>query len=182
MMRLFTGIDLPKALKEKINERVLVLQGRLPQLKWVPVQNYHITLKFLGDREKVNCIKESLYRSVKELPSFPVTLAGLGAFPTLRTPRVLWIGVEEGRLKIEEIYARIEEELGDSGIEPEKKSYHPHLTLARVRREIPGRMVEEMENFPLKELTFTADNVTLFQSKLTPSGPVYRMLKSIRLD
>ncbi len=184
MIRVFIGIELDNDGKEQIASQVKRLQKEFPRLKWVQQENYHLTLKFLGDVEerKIEVLKKNLQKATIGLKPISITLHGLGAFPKVQNPRVLWIGVREGASSLKRLHRSMEEGLRELGFPKEEKSYHPHLTLARCRKSIPAGLTEGILRFSMDELTFNADHITLFKSRLTPRGPLYTKLQSIGLE
>lgn len=184
MVRAFIGIDLESHLRESIASKVKGLQEEFPSLKWVHHTNYHLTLTFLGDVDKrmLEVIKKNLLTVASETRAIPITYAELGAFPDSRNPKVLWIGVKEGARELKQLHQRMEERLWDLGFPKERRPYHPHLTLARCRNTRLKGLEERIERFTPEELPSIVDNITLFKSRLTPKGPVYSRLQSIKLD
>jgi 2'-5' RNA ligase len=147
-------------------------------LKVVPPENYHLTLKFLG-----NC-DDGLARSIESgFGSLTIgsgriafTLRGIGTFPSIRRASVLWCGLETDREAVQAVYGEIEKFASAFGFKEEKRGFVPHLTLARVRkgRKLSGEIVEYIERN--RETVFGESSlrrVVLFSSQLTPQGPVY---------
>ncbi len=149
-------------------------------IKWVPSGQLHFTLKFLGeqDPEFVTGLFPYLRQVAAATSSFPLTLAGGGTFPPRRSPRVLWLGVDEGRSELAALAGRIEaavEKASTGGLPPEKRSFKPHLTIGRVKGETPlydRRLLEA----GVKGL-MTVKGFSLVESRLTPRGPLYRDLE-----
>lgn len=184
MLRVFIGIDLDGQRKQRISQQVKKLQDEFPQLKWVKEQNYHLTLKFLGDIpfNLLEQVKQNLQHNLQGQPSFSVSLTGLGAFPSQKNPRVLWIGIQEGETDLKRLHRCLEEGLVGLGFKKEIQRYHPHLTLARCRSKVPEGLAEKIPGLSFSGPAITASHVTLFQSTLTPHGPIYKSLQSIQLD
>jgi 2'-5' RNA ligase len=147
-------------------------------VKCVERENIHITLRFLGDVGEGQL--EGLKHLVKglELRPFPVEFRGVGAFPNLRRPRVVWARLAAGADGLAEIFRRLEDSIVDLGFRREARGFSPHVTLARVRsgrnrealiEEILGRSEE-----PLGEMV--VERVRLKKSVLTPRGPIYSKL------
>lgn len=183
MVRAFTAIDLDQETKKAIFQQVKVLMDGFRNLKWVQPNHFHLTLHFLGDvdRGMLELVKGRLIQRVRKVPSFPITLTSLGAFPNLNTPKVIWIGVGQGEATLKRLYGQIDRGLGELGFKGEGKPYHPHLTIGRCRKEIPKGLSLGIRGLTLEELTFTAYHVTLFKSKLTPRGPLYTKLQTFEL-
>lgn len=112
-----------------------------------------------------------------ELPSFNVSLKGVGAFPHPKKARILWIGVEEGKDNLVELFSTIENITSPLGFEKEKRKFTPHITFARIKKDkyiLPECVNFSFDSFPVHE-------VTLFKSKLTPKGPIYEILSEVPL-
>jgi 2'-5' RNA ligase len=180
-IRTFIAIEVPEEVKEKINS----LQERLTEGPYrKKPKNIHLTLKFLGniDADRIDSLGKALETACKNIGPFIVTVEGLGAFPNLKTPRVLWVGIV-GSAELTHLYRNIEEELHKIGFEKEHRPFHPHLTLLRVKSRDEGRrLAERVKDIKsdLKE-TFSTDEFILFKSELSPKGAEYSPLKRIRL-
>jgi RNA 2',3'-cyclic 3'-phosphodiesterase len=173
-----------------INDRVKDLYNYLnifKELKVVSPENYHITLKFLGDcsEKQTNKITENLNDNIIDLKKIiPFSLFGLGVFPDLKNPNVIWAGIRTDESSINKLNQSIENFASNFGIKKEKNKFTPHLTLARVRKgtkinqNIRQYLVENKELF-FFESAFK--RLVLFSSTLTKEGPVYTELQSIQL-
>lgn len=149
---------------------------------WVKTENLHFTIVFLGKRspDQVEAIKSVLGDLPHHVEPFPVEVAGLGVFPSERSPRVLWVGVRRGADGFKILYDEVIKRLVRIGFEPEKRPYHPHITLARIKslRGVAEMMevVRSHRGQPCGE--FTATGLTLFRSQLHPDGAIYTPLAS----
>ncbi|MDO9575002.1 MAG: RNA 2',3'-cyclic phosphodiesterase [bacterium] len=184
-MRLFVAIELP----EDIREELVVVEEKLENFfkaRWVAKDNIHLTLKFLGDVEEK--MLEDIKKTVSEISQknhrFDLTLEDIGGFPNLKRPRVLWIGVEQGKKNTMCLMEQLEKELTNFGIKPEKREKSPHITIGRVKglaqRDTEKRQ-EDIHKLTYKSRVFRADAVSLIQSVLTPSGAVYTVLERYML-
>ncbi|MCD6383623.1 MAG: RNA 2',3'-cyclic phosphodiesterase [Thermoplasmata archaeon] len=183
-MRLFIAVKIPWA---SGFDGVVSDVSRCPlKVKWVEKENTHVTLKFLGEVSEafVPEIEEALSGALEDVVSGAVVLKGIGGFPNLRRPRVIWVGIEDSGV-LRELYRRVEEAMVGVGFKREKKSFKPHLTLGRVKRvlsnplvcmEDVGKRWGEEEFMRLK-----VDEVHLIQSILSSTGPTYLTIKSYRL-
>jgi 2'-5' RNA ligase len=155
-------------------------------LKIVPPENYHLTLKFLG-----NC-DDDLARSIESgfgslhagSGEIPFRLRGIGTFPGIKRASVLWCGLETDREAVQQIYGMIEGFASPFGFKEEKRDFVLHLTLARVRRgrKLSGEIVGYIERN--RETVFGDSSfrrITLFSSQLTPQGPVYSEIVNLNL-
>jgi len=167
-MRLFVAIDIP------INpemEGVMSYVKKAGKVKAVEKENLHITLKFLGEvsEDKLPYIKNCIEKSCKKFKKFSIKLKGLGAFPSLSRPRVIWIGVDEGKDTISEIMKRLDECFQKLGFKKEK-SYVPHMTIARVK----GFIKLDPRPYLKKDFgSVLVEEIKLKKSTLTPKGPIY---------
>ena len=148
--------------------------------KWAARDTLHITLKFLGEiePERVTRLDTNLSR-IGGIRPFKVTLSGVGAFPNLSSPRVLWVGVAEGSEETSKLAASVDKAAVASGFEEERRAFHPHLTLARARTDsrarglvrMPDELAEKLKSCPLP--SWTCDGFMLMRSELSSSGPTY---------
>ncbi len=137
----------------------------------------HITLKFFGETDKNSSIEEKMKEIEKEFSSFDVSLKGIGAFPSSKRAKILWVGVEEGKNNMVELFSTIENKVSNLGFEKEMKKFTPHITFARVKKgkySLPENIDFSFDSFPVHE-------VTLFKSTLTPKGPIYEILSEVPL-
>ncbi len=148
-------------------------------LKPVSVENMHITLRFIGEvpLAKVQEICEALQRSVKFRP-FTMRIEGIGAFPNVHRPRVIWAGVTTGALELTKLAREVDEALRKAGIPPSEERFTPHITLHRVKslRNISSLLkhIDSVINEFFGEVL--VDKVKVKRSILTSSGPIYNDL------
>lgn len=185
MIRSFLAIELPKTILERIKELQTEMKLARTDVRWVSPEKIHLTLKFFGDIEesKVDEIIRGIEEPVRETPPFSLKVQGMGAFPHLKSPRVIWVGlVDEGGILIP-FQKQLERSLEKAGFAPEKRPFQPHLTLGRVNS---GRGRDELiwriekhgeEGFG----EFGIEKVVLFKSDLKPTGPIYTALREVRL-
>lgn len=178
-VRCFISVDVEES--ELLNALVSVqddLRSTGADLKLVVRDNIHITMRFLGD------IDERLVKKVKdfiggvEFSPFRVELRGVGVFPHLRRPRVVWVGLDEGVEGLSKVYKEVESGLIDLGFRPESRGFSPHITLARVRS---GRdktaLIERLKGHADDGFGgFLVECIKLKKSVLTPKGPIYSTL------
>ncbi|MBI4396688.1 MAG: RNA 2',3'-cyclic phosphodiesterase [Elusimicrobia bacterium] len=183
-MRLFVAVILPDSLREALLEVRRRMESRVPGVRWVSPGHFHLTLKFLGETpdEQAGRIQEALAQALKTTASFPVEMAGLGVFPSGKSPRVLWAGVREGRDALTRLAERVEGALELIGFPREARSFEAHLTLGRFKS--PPRtngplLTAEWEQKQFG--AFQADQVSLMRSDLKPDGPVYTVVQGYLL-
>jgi 2'-5' RNA ligase len=169
-MRLFVGIELPWELRE----RIAVLAGTgIPGARWVPPENYHVTLRFVGEVPRYLAEEIDHALAALKAPAFTLTLGGIGTFAKGGRSQSLWLGVERGE-KLERLRSKIETALRRCGLEPERRKFQPHITLARL----DGTAQAKLAGFVQAHNLFRADPVpvehfTLFSSMLGKDQPVY---------
>lgn len=187
--RLFVALALPDGLRRRLAKvREGVLAERWPPARWIPAENVHLTLLFLGDRpaRRVPSLLERVAAAASDVPPLELRLQGLGAFPQRGRARVLWLGLE-GPPDLARLQRRVEQslsdELGTGSSESERQEFRPHLTVARCRRPWRRSEVEECSN-GFRELTgldWSADRVTLYRSHLDPRGARYEVVGEAEL-
>lgn len=178
-MRLFTALDLPPDILLRL-ERLLSALRPEAVIKWSPLDNLHITTKFIGEwpEHRIDEL-DAVLRRVRLGEPFDVELADLGWFPNAHSPRVLWAGVHGGDA-LSSLAARSDEALIDLGIAKELHPFSPHLTLARIKNTVPLQRlrakVEEFQATPIGR--FRATGFVLFRSDPGSNSSIYRKLRS----
>lgn len=182
--RLFIAIELPANVVEALAEvqEALRRQPGSQYVRWVDPASVHLTLRFLGDTREdlIPEIEGGLSAACRDTSPFELRLAGLGAFPNQRRPRVLWVGTEpvEDSGGLAELQRQIERTAVRLGFEPESRGFSPHLTLGRVKRGV-GSAAEKAVGELLScgvvvpEASFEVTQVCLMRSALRPEGAVY---------
>jgi 2'-5' RNA ligase len=181
-MRLFAGIDLPTEMRENL----AALLGRLrpcARLNWSPVENLHITTKFIGEwpEDRLDAVVVAL-RSLPPRQPIGIALRGLGWFPNAQAPKIFWVGVKaDGGLA--ELARHTDETIARLGVPPERRPFSPHLTLARIREQVPlARLREAVAALPSEDFgEFTASRFHLFLSETAASGSIYTKLAEFPL-
>ena len=168
--RLFAAIDLPDSTRQILAD----LDPRIRGVRWTEPEQMHLTLGFFADvpedvelklREKLGAI---------EFGSFFLPVNGVGSFPSKGAPKVIWIGVGKAHPHLFQIYKRVQEAALASGIEPELRPWHPHVTIARCG----DTSAQTIRKFLQINTEFDAglirvDAFHLYSSKLTPAGPIH---------
>jgi RNA 2',3'-cyclic 3'-phosphodiesterase len=188
MLRAFIAVEIPAAIQQKIHQETASLRKGIDSLvRWVPPQNMHLTLKFLGDvsPNSLEFIKQMLRTEAENVPCFEMYLAGLGAFPNLKRPRVLYVGIQAPP-RLEALARGIESASRRLGYEPEERPFSAHLTLGRVRQNanaMEQQQIRRAVDGTQVDLLGTAkvDSVHLYKSDLNPGGSVYTRLYSAPL-
>ena len=185
MIRSFLAIELPRTIQEKIEEIQEDLKSTHADVRWVSPEKIHLTLKFLGNIEesKIEPIVKSIEGSIQATPPFSLKAKGMGAFPYLKNPRVIWMGLTDGKEKVISLQQRLEGLLEKIGFKAEDRSFQPHLTLGRVKTS-RGReeLVRGIEKYREEEFgDFHVETILFLESDLRPSGPIYTPLKEMKL-
>lgn len=176
-IRAFIAIDLPEAVREELASIINDLKQKVPSksVRWVRPDNIHLTLKFLGDTkiDSLDHITGGLDRVGREKPPINLTLDKLGCFPNPRRPRVVWVGVSGDIDTLQSLQKMIDQMLNPLGWDLDKREFHPHLTIGRIKNS--KKVVDSRLPWgsPMKPLTFPADSLTLYESILKSSGAVY---------
>ena len=176
LIRAFVAVKLPGKCADTL-ENFLAELRPLANIRWVRREQFHITLKFLGELEPrvIEQVKDAL-SELKEFEPFRVGLDHIGAFPNLSSPRVLWLSGEKGARELGRIAREVDEVLSEeAGLERESRKFRAHLTLARLRdARLPEELVRRLGEVPAME--FECGELFLMRSQLTPRGPVYSQL------
>lgn len=174
-LRLFVAVDLPADVRDSLAEAVGPLRKDFPKARWVPPQNWHMTLKFLGSTSAhlLDRVSAAVADVAAASASFDTHLADLGAFPNERRGRVLWAGLAdpEGRLAA---LARAMDDALEPEFEADKRGFTAHLTIARFDPLVPlGPMLASIE---VPHVGFLVDRVALYRSHLRRPAPYYESL------
>ncbi len=169
-MRLFVAIEMP----DYVTRAVGKLRCDRREVRWVRLENLHLTLKFIGevDEERLEPIIEAL--TDIRIESFLLDVKGVGCFPARGQPKVMWVGFGTGHPRLYQLQQKVANALIPVGLEPELRTYHAHLTLARCARASAGSVHEwvrahrDFETAPVRVGQFG-----LYSSILTPAGPSY---------
>ena len=189
-MRLFIGIELDEQIRGAAAAIAESLRNRLgPRIdaRWIPAANLHITLWFIGEvaDDRADVLLSAIGQPFAEA-AFDIHIAGLGAFPPSGAPRVIWIGVPSGVERLVRLHGELAARLRAHGIEPERRGYSAHLTIARVK-EVPGgdrdgQLRAALRGSPAVAGQCRVAAVTVFQSRLSPKGATYEPLLRVPLQ
>ena len=181
-MRLFVALNLPKKERDRIHRAARPLRDQSMPVRWVVPDNYHLTLKFLGEvrTDRIDPIDRTLARVAAGCPHFSADLGGFGAFPSIRGPRVLWLGVEPSPA-LRCLKQDVEWGLSDLGFERETRAFHPHLTLGRVDSENEAGAFRGLDAL-VAELAYNGSvevrSVELMRSQTVKGGSQYSVVSS----
>ena len=187
-MRLFIAVPVEERTQNLLEEKLDKAQSDLDfDLKWVSGENLHLTLKFLGDteEEKIDDIKEAVKNTCSNYERFNIYYDHFGAFPSTDYPKVLYFGLNENKNILINLQNELENRLHDKGFKKEDRDYEPHLTFARTRKKTDMRQLKYDFTDFIKEnnirILQKVDTVSLIESQLYRSGPVYKEVFSINL-
>lgn len=180
-MRTFVAIEVSDEIKSALGRIEKHLKYAGADVTWVNPEIMHFTLKFLGEVDEKKCVavKRLLDAIANETQAFDLTIKDIGAFPTVDHPRVVWAGLDHGAAEMTALAKRIDESLEKLGFTREVRPFSPHMTIGRVRS---SRNMEELKEkistAPAQLLLYAPDSyraasVILFQSTLTPRGPIH---------
>jgi 2'-5' RNA ligase len=152
-IRTFIAVDLPQDIKMEVDGLTSTFRSQGRGIKWVNAENLHITLRFLGDIEEdsVSGLAENIKNNVDGFGVFDLSLAGIGGFPNLKRPRVIWTGAEIGKDKLRDLAAGVETACVESEFGNSDKRFSPHLTIGRVKNPAGiGGILEKIGKTPFK--------------------------------
>ena len=186
LLRAFIAVEIPSSLQNTIQESTASLHKTLGNelIRWVPPQNVHLTLKFLGDVSSPNLdlIKQMLIAETGQHLCFEMQMEGIGSFPNPRRPRVIWVGLR-APAALESLQRGIESASARLGYTSEEKTFSPHLTIGRVKQNLSAPEIQRVR-VALEETKIgllgivRVDAAHLFKSDLQPNGSVYTRLFS----
>ena len=179
--RIFAAIDIPDEVRAAVIGYIDEQKTKFRDLpiKWEKAEKLHITLKFVAeaDERQAEALDRSIGQAANLHSSFDAAISGTGAFPNFRNPRVLWLGVGTGAEQVETIAGSLESICEKQGIPGEKKRFHPHLTIGRLRQF--GRKainIGELLRDGFGPAAFRVERLTLYESSLSPTGSTYTVL------
>jgi len=193
-LRTFIAVELDQELKTTLAGIQARLRGAVPPraVRWVQPEGIHLTLKFLGDTpmDKVEQVKAALARAAAQISAFTITVGGVGCFPDVRRPRVVWVGVHEPSGCLERLWRAIESQVAPLGFPTERRPFSPHLTLGRVQRYASSSEVRDIGQAVAalaSEMAGAQDEMAVtwaayIKSDLRPTGAVYTTLVEARLQ
>jgi 2'-5' RNA ligase len=181
-IRSFFSFDIEdQTIIRRLTEVQSMLTNTGANLKLIKPQNIHLTVRFLGNISQ--SMVDAIHEEMKQLSftPFEIELSGLGAFPKLTYPRIVWTRIRKGADKLIDVFEQLEPRLRGLGFKPDRKGFSPHLTIARVRS---GRnkaqlinLIQELEDYEFGIIK--VEYLRLKKSDLTPKGPIYTTLKEV---
>ena len=189
LTRAFIALEIPPLIQETIEKQTTRLRLELGNelVRWVPAHNMHLTLKFLGEvaNSHMDFIKSMLNQLAETHSGFDLQIGGIGSFPNLKKPRVIWVGIH-APAGLTQLQRSIEERSVRLGYEKEERSFSPHLTLGRVRQKLTAQDTQKISNtlstIQLGKIgTARVNSLHLYQSDLNSEGSIYTKLFSTSL-
>ena len=183
-VRLFIAINFPDDVRSALHAAMEPLRSVAPEIRWVDAPRVHLTMKFLGEQPEsaVAPLVETLTRIASRYSPIQLELGGLNAFPNLRQPRVVWLGVKADP-KLELLHHEVETACAELGHPVEGRPYRPHVTLGRVRERAvdPARIAATARGI-VYEAALSAEALDLMVSEHVDHAPRYRVVGSAPLD
>ena len=182
-IRIFLAVPLPSALQKDIAALQRDLRDRLPPVRWAHPGNLHLTLHFFGEisQEYLEKLKVSMLSVKGCQPPFSVEVKGLGAFPSPRRPRVIWLGLEPED-QLVQLHRHCMNILRADGLVAAPGPYSPHLTIGRLRQQKTDLtdLCRAVVRSPIGRLP--VDRLVLYESRLRPDGALHLPLLTVTLD
>lgn len=184
-IRTFIAFKLPGKIVLSIRNVQERLKSFGLKIRWVKPENIHLTLKFLGDirRSDTEKVGEAMSETAEQYEPISLTAKGIGAFPGIRRPRIIWVGISGQLNTLLELQKTLDDNLETMGFPKEKRPFKGHLTLGRVKGGIePKRFHTALRDVGgFESESFVADTIILYKSELKPAGAVYTNLYDISL-
>lgn len=184
-MRAFVAVEMSEPIRRALAGLIEQLQQFHAPVKWVSAENIHLTLKFLGNvpDAAVPQVTDMLIHCCRNVARFQLEIAGVGAFPNLARPRVLFARASDHPPTLAPLARDLNRRMTRAGVPRETRPFKSHLTLGRVRRPQPAPdMAEKLTQLADRPFgAMTVDRVVLMESRLTPTGPIYTPLESVPL-
>ena len=184
-MRLFIALNLPKKERERIYRAARRFREEEMPVRWLEPENFHVTLKFLGEvrQDRVPAVEDAVARVAGSTKSFTTEFGGFGAFPTIRRPRTVWLGVGANP-ELRCLKQDVEWALGDVGFNAETRAFHPHITLGRADDRGGAGAFRGLDDL-MASMDFRGDlrvhTIDLMRSHLSRDGAWYSVLARARL-
>ena len=187
-LRTFISVEIPLEIRQNVQNATSNLRRETGSLiRWVAIENMHLTLKFLGDipSPNVEVLTQMIHAEADSFHCFDIHLTGIGSFPSSKRPRVIYIGIQ-APAELEAFQRQLESATRRLGYNSEERAFAPHLTIGRVRQNIPPddlqKICRALEASKIDSLgTARVNSVHLYKSDLKPAGPLYTRLYSAQL-
>jgi RNA 2',3'-cyclic 3'-phosphodiesterase len=190
MIRAFVALLLDEEIRAAVAAEIDRMRSLSQAVAWVPPPNLHVTVKFLGQQsdERLAEVADALAEASAATAPFTMMLRGVGAFPGMHQPRILWVGVAAGGVEARALHSRVEAALEGRHFPRDERPWHPHLTIGRVfdprrwRRDTSPALHQAIARAASAELgSLTVSRIALMRSDLSPAGARYRELRALEL-
>jgi 2'-5' RNA ligase len=174
-LRLFAAVDVPPRVKETVVEAVAPWRERFPKARWVPAENWHVTVKFMGRTwpRLADWVEEACRDAASVIRPFRASLTGLGVFPGPTRARVLWVGLKDREGSLSALAGALDDRLAKE-FAPEKRPFHAHLTVARFNPPHSLRdLIDDLQATTVEARPFNVRRLVLYRSHLSPRGARY---------
>ena len=185
--RVFCAIEFPAEVVSRATAHIKLLRDRFPRTpaSWVRDGNFHLTLKFIGEipRPEVARLSRAAQRTAANLSAFNLIVSGAGSFPKSGPAKVLWLGIEDPSGQLQTLQKTLEQECAREGFAKEDRAFHPHLTIARLRKITGARELAEAHRdagFPAAEVL--VKKLLVIRSELSSAGSKYTVLSRSDLE
>ncbi len=175
-LRTFIGIFPPAEIQRTIAGIQSTFKVDNSLVRWESQNKFHITIKFLGDiaEKKLGQLKALLDAAAESISPFNITLLSVGFFPSMHSPKIVWIGSPSHEHPVlGQCFGAVEEACAEAGFKKDERAFHPHITLGRVKGKISGNLIKTIENTTFEPLKFPCTELLVMKSDLSPSGSTY---------
>ena len=179
--RVFCALDLTSEARQRVIEHIDRLRSLAPHVKasWSREHNLHLTLKFLGQVKTslLDRLSKAASAAVSGCSLFQISIEETGVFPNPRRPRVLWLGIKDTSGQLTELHRRLEDACASEGFAKEQRTFHPHLTLARLRNpQNVQELVAVHQQLSFEPVTVKIVELVVLRSELSPKGSKYSVV------
>lgn len=184
---MFCAFELPETVRSRISQHSRNVREAVPDAaaSWSRPENIHLTMKFFGDvnQAKVPVISAAVERVVKEFSPIQIEVGKTGVFPRPSRPQVLWIGVEDALGVLSKFQQQLENAFAREGFPKEDRAFHPHLTVARIRKpQNANQLADAHLRMEFSPVDIVLGEITLFRSELSSKGSKYTAISRHRLE
>ena len=185
--RMFCAFELPESVRSRIDQHSRKVREAVPEAaaSWSRPENIHLTMKFFGnvDQAQAPVISAAATRVVNEFSPIEIEVGKTGVFPRPSRPQVLWIGINDPSGALAKLQDRLEDEFAREGFPKENRAFHPHLTIARIRRpQNADRLAQIHLGLPFSAVALRLSELILFRSELSSKGSKYTAISRHRLE
>ena len=183
MSRVFAALHIPDDVLDQVIELRSNIYPDDNLVRWEKKSKLHITLKFFGEVavEKIDEILFVLDDTIKNYSALNLTYNKFGIFKHKGKTKIVWAGIKDNNA-LSDLVNEMHQKMSAIGFKNEKRKFHPHLTLLRLRGKEKMELINEFEDYDFENISFIANKISLFESKLLTSGSVYKAIKSFELN